>query len=389
MTIPLSDTTISTMNEFFVWTFSPQPHIDDRLDFADVTKLGIFAWKYQIASLSNQVTDMIRGNLATGEWQLQAELVDDIYQAAPAKSPLREVIRGALGQLPRETVDGEEWEGTFKKHAELGWDYIKAGGKDWTRQEYLTDVCRFHNHEGINRPQGLCDGCPFAQEDCYPRWGEKEDDGKDAQASNEQDEYVPKHDEIVEEGPKEEQTVEETPVDTPQVDGTMTEEPKAEEPEKPKESEAMNEEIEGNATPVIAEEAEPTLPPASFSEEYVRAEEQDESEEALEDATGTDTPHHETVNGMNMNGTSASTAMEYAPSESMFGDGSTVAPDSMPSDLEGPVMEANLVIVKDDRKHEATMMVKSASVIESESPKPPKKKGGKKKQRQSFSHPIR
>jgi len=197
MTIQLPYTNVTTVEEFFVWTFTPQPKLDERLPFSEVTRLGIFACKNQIPALSNQVTDTIRKNLASTEWQLQAAVVDDIYSAAPADSPLREVIRAALGQLPRSIVKGEEWEATFKKHAELGWDFFQAGDKEWTLKDYLFGVCRFHNHQGINPQELLCDGCPYAQNDCYPRW---EDDSKQDQAVQEQ----VKDGIVVEESPKEE-----------------------------------------------------------------------------------------------------------------------------------------------------------------------------------------
>ena len=182
--IRLSETTVQTMKDFFVWTFSPQPQIDERATFGEISQLGIFAWRYQISALSNQVTDMIRSNIANGEWDLQPSIVNDIYEAAPAGSPLREVIRAALGRLPRSSVDGEgqAWRATFLKHAQLGWDYIEAGGTEWTTQEYLSGVCRFHDHQGVSHHEKLvasCDGCPYTHEDCYPTWEQETINGFD------------------------------------------------------------------------------------------------------------------------------------------------------------------------------------------------------------------
>ncbi|OCT44280.1 hypothetical protein CLCR_05701 [Cladophialophora carrionii] len=170
--VPVPDTSVQTLTEFFIWSNRPDPHLEDRLTFPEVVDLGIFAWKYQISALSNQVTDKVRANLASGEWQLQAAIVDAIYQATEPGSPLREVVRAALGQLSRSVIAGEEWESTFRNNRDLGWDYLRAGDKEWARQDYLSGVCRFHNHDGITRQEGLCDGCPFAEADCYPDWGE-------------------------------------------------------------------------------------------------------------------------------------------------------------------------------------------------------------------------
>ncbi|EXJ68615.1 uncharacterized protein A1O5_08409 [Cladophialophora psammophila CBS 110553] len=181
--IALPETTPQTMEEFFIWNFTPNPQVDERLSFRDVVQLGIFAWNYQVSALSNQVTDMIRHNLANNEWKLEAAIVDAIYQAAPAKSPLREVIRAALGQLPRSCIDGEEWERTWKRNPDLGWDHHKSGDKEWTPKDYLTGSCRFHNHDEIKRRLSLCDGCPYAQEDCYPVW---EDDPEEQESEVEE-----------------------------------------------------------------------------------------------------------------------------------------------------------------------------------------------------------
>ncbi len=176
--MPIHDTSVETLEDFFLWTMSPQPHIDERASFDQAVKLGIFASKYKIPALSNQLTDMIRSNLANGEWKLQASIADEIYEAVPAGAPLREVVRAALGQLPRsittdlEEGSREEWKATILKHAQLAWDYIEASGSEWTKSAYLTGVCRFHDHKGMGYQNGLsapCDGCAYAQDECFPR----------------------------------------------------------------------------------------------------------------------------------------------------------------------------------------------------------------------------
>lgn len=174
--IELHDTTNQTMEDFLVWSFSPIPQIDDNASFDDVASLGIFAQHYRIPALSNQVTDVIRNHLASDEWQLQASIIDDIYRATSSGNPLREVVRMALGKLPPSTMDGgskerDDWKATILKHSELGWDFLEASRAEWTMQAYLSGVCRFHDHQHVlnqKSPAALCDGCPYAQEDCYP-----------------------------------------------------------------------------------------------------------------------------------------------------------------------------------------------------------------------------
>lgn len=164
------------MEDFLVWSFSPIPQIDDNATFDDVASLGIFAQHYRIPALSNQVTDVIRNHLASDEWQLQASIIDDIYRATSSGNPLREVVRMALGKLPPSTMDGgskerDDWKATILKHSELGWDFLEASRTEWTMQAYLSGVCRFHDHQHVlnqKSPGALCDGCPYAQEDCYP-----------------------------------------------------------------------------------------------------------------------------------------------------------------------------------------------------------------------------
>ncbi|KAJ4514409.1 hypothetical protein HRR83_001941 [Exophiala dermatitidis] len=178
---PVHDTSVHTMEDFFIWTFSPQPEIDQGASFDDVVQLGILAWKYQIPALNNQATDLIRTNLANGEWALRAPTVDDVYEASPPGSPLREVVRAALGRF-RSSVEEqgairEEWRQTMVKHSQLGVDYLEATLSEWKRQSYLAGVCRFHDHQGVDQQNGtLADGCPYAREECYPTWENEEEE---------------------------------------------------------------------------------------------------------------------------------------------------------------------------------------------------------------------
>jgi hypothetical protein len=181
------------MEDFLVWSLSLQPQIYEHAAFSRVVSLGIFAWRYQISALSNQVTDMIRRNLANGPWQLEASIVDDVYEATPIGSPLREVIRAALGGLPRSSVDDEgpsreKWKMTFLKHSQFGWDYIEARGSEWTPQDYLSEPCRFHDHQGVFLQEESAvpqNQCAYAQEECFPRWEEETMKGQEMDGEQE------------------------------------------------------------------------------------------------------------------------------------------------------------------------------------------------------------
>ena len=174
--ITVEGVTPRTAKQFFVWVHARRPEIEQEASFQDVASLGVFAWRFQIPALSNQITDRIRAHLASEEWSLEAGIVDMIYQAAPSGSPLREVIRAALGKVPKSIMeagsDRDEWRATILKHAELGWDFVDPSvSHQWTANAYLSGVCRFHDHEDVadqKSPSALCDGCPYAGKDCFP-----------------------------------------------------------------------------------------------------------------------------------------------------------------------------------------------------------------------------
>jgi hypothetical protein len=310
----LPDTTVETVTEFFIWSHSPNPHLDDSHGFGEIVNLGIFAWRYKISALSNQVTDLIRVNLAGGEWQLEAGIVDAIYQAAESSSPLREVVKAALGQVPRSTIAGEEWEKTFRNNSDLGWDCLRAGDKEWSRQDFLSGVCRFHNHDGIKRPEGLCDGCPFAEADCYPEW---EEDGLVEQpaAANEVSESTvdAEMDAAAEpqEAPPQELTPEPASVKDAEPVELNVEEESAEEP-------ASEDVLESDA-PAVDDSTGEHQNEDSAVELADGDGEAEAGKDVTEDVNGTETPH--------VNGIKKVAATDDAQSESLY-------PDSLQSDRE-------------------------------------------------------
>jgi hypothetical protein len=386
-TIQLPDTPVQTMEDFFTWTFSPQPQIDERATFSELVRLGIFAWKYQVSALSNQVTDMIRSNLANRDWQLQASMVDDIYEATPSGSPLREVIRAALGQLPRSIIEGEgqvreEWKATFLKHAQLGWDYIEAGGSEWTPQDYLLGVCHFHDHQGVSHQEELfafCDGCPYAREDCYPRWEQESMNG----LKDEEQEGCGAEKEMI--GKKGELSVEAV---INEVDGPVALEAVVDEVNGTVASEAVIDEVNGTATSEagIDEVNRPVASEAVVDEMNGTV----ASEAVIDEVNGTATSEAgiDEVNRpvaseavvVEMNGTVASEAVT-ATSEAGIDEvnrtvvseeaidevNGTVASDSVVDEMDGPVAMESIGTVTEERVGETviekvTMEVKSLNI---------------------------
>ncbi|KIW63531.1 hypothetical protein PV04_08525 [Phialophora macrospora] len=325
--ISLSDTAVPTLTEFFIWSNRPDPHLEDRLNFTEVVDLGIFAWKYQISALSNQVTDKVRANLASGEWELQATIVNDIYQATEPDSPLRGVVRAALGQLSRTVIAGEEWEKTFRNNRDLGWDYLRAGDKEWVRQDYLSGVCRFHNHDGIKRQEGLCDGCPFAEADCYPDWEEN--------IKQEQEFEKSEHEKPSPPDDATEVVAEAAAVEEPEPSATEPE-PTVGESEPDTVPEPAFEEAAAEEVAYVAETVEDTTHEEAVVEEsplepqepekfngvdglnmngHVKSE---DAEEAHEEADGSETPH--------VNGARAASVADSVYPESLSSDRENIAP---------------------------------------------------------------
>ena len=335
--IVLPDTSAPTMTEFFIWNFTPKPQLEDRLSFDEVVQLGVFAWKYQISALSNQVTDSIRAHVASGEWSLQATTVDIVYKAVPADSTLREVIRTALGQLPLSSIDGEEWERTFKDNPDLGWDTFKASKKEWSAREYLSDVCRFHNHEGIERQEGLCDGCPYAENDCYPIW----------------EEYASYHD-------GEQDAVESLPIGEQPMDAFVGH-AHAPVDHEPQISDA------GHAAPVVEETSVET-------NGYLR----DQNSEEVDGVNnGTETP-------LRVNGVKAASSTDEVQSESMDGDAATDVQSETATDkrdLVVPELNGHGIELKSNGK------VAVSAIHEIESPKLTKKQLKKRARKMSVGHP--
>jgi hypothetical protein len=195
----LSETNAETLASFLIWSHSPNPEIDELADFRNVVRLGIFAWRYHVHALSNQATDVIRENLASGAWKLEAAIVDEVYAATSQnatekkgeeengpeikseESRLRQLTRAALNQVPRAIISGggseesptdeqKAWKAA-RRHPELGWDLFEAADRAWSPEEFLNGVCRFHVHEDSEGFARLTADeeteCPYAKDECY------------------------------------------------------------------------------------------------------------------------------------------------------------------------------------------------------------------------------
>jgi hypothetical protein len=153
------------------------PRIEEQASLHRVVRLGIFAWRYQIQALCNQVADAIQSTLGRGEWQLDAEVVDKVYETLPAESGIRKVFRERLQKLSpvavrRDNVTQERWEATFLKHAQVGWDCFNRKETEWDMWMSSPSPCRFHEHSqhwgNGGPPKTIGSGCPYAGWECFP-----------------------------------------------------------------------------------------------------------------------------------------------------------------------------------------------------------------------------
>jgi hypothetical protein len=175
--IQISDASVETVEDFLVWTISLKPRIEEQTSLHRVVRLGIFAWRYQIHALCNQVADAIQSTLGRGEWQLDAEVVDKVYETLPAESGIRKVFRERLQKLSpvavrRDNVTQERWEATFLKHAQVGWDCFNRKETEWDMWMSSPSPCRFHEHSqhwgNGGPPKTIGSGCPYAGWECFP-----------------------------------------------------------------------------------------------------------------------------------------------------------------------------------------------------------------------------
>jgi hypothetical protein len=175
--IKISDALVETVEDFWVWTMSLKPRIEEQTQLHRVVRLGIFAWRYQIHALSNQVADVIRSSTGRGEWCLDAEIVDNIYATLPEECGLRKVFREQLQKLSpaaimRDQVTQQQWKTTFLKHSQIGWDYVNRKENERNTFVIRPSSCSFHDHSQHSDNGGLPmitgSGCPYAEWECFP-----------------------------------------------------------------------------------------------------------------------------------------------------------------------------------------------------------------------------
>lgn len=146
-------------DDFYDWMHSSKPHVDFSKGAEAMFDLAIFAEKYQICHLKNQIADVLKK-----EWDsnmMNSENMDQVYSSVPEGAVLRQLccwilVRLVNGYRPPKNVC-EEYEPVFALHPDLGRDFFR-----WT---IIKDhnPCAFHDHSNITNPvKGTGNTCPYS-----------------------------------------------------------------------------------------------------------------------------------------------------------------------------------------------------------------------------------
>lgn len=176
--IDFTDTPITTLEDFVIWTYSAKPTISPDAKFEDVVEMAIFADIYFIEALHNQALDLLRQKLGKGVWKLQPSIVERVYAVMHSATPLRRMIRLLLHTAERKGPVGatkspemDLWAAVFEKSAEIGKDYYIATCERNKEMEVLKgSACYYHWHRHSAPSKGTLgseDGCPYVNSICF------------------------------------------------------------------------------------------------------------------------------------------------------------------------------------------------------------------------------
>ncbi len=135
--------------DFLIWLHSLTPSLPLDRNTESLIKLGVFAEKYRIHHLTNQISDFIRTAASKGNWKPSPEILRTAYSGTLASSIIRRLCSLVLTvSLSKESVRTDSWKPVFTDFADLGWDYFRRVqmGQTSTRDIMSKRACRFHDH---------------------------------------------------------------------------------------------------------------------------------------------------------------------------------------------------------------------------------------------------
>lgn len=160
--IKLPEEDPEVFDNFFDWMHSSKPQVDLSKGTDAIFDLAIFAEKYQICHLKNQLSDIIKKDW--DKQKLKSETVDQVYNNVPEGAVLRQLCSWILKMqvsrvnfYDRQGDQHKDYEIVFASHADLGRDFFK-----WTISGE-SKACNFHDHNNITNPIEVKGNvCPYS-----------------------------------------------------------------------------------------------------------------------------------------------------------------------------------------------------------------------------------
>lgn len=150
--LPEDDSLI--FEHFLIWLYSPTSYLPLDSNDDSLIRLGVFAEKYHIRLLINQISNILRKAITEGRWKPSPDIARRVYDSVPVKSILRRLcslgLTVSLGKMGHRTDYGI-WEAVFIEFADLGWDYFRRTQKGQTLTFHVSSngACRFHDHSDV------------------------------------------------------------------------------------------------------------------------------------------------------------------------------------------------------------------------------------------------
>lgn len=177
-TLDLSEEKESIFKLFFAWSMMEQPTLAQKLTIEQVLELALFARKYAIPALKDQVADRLQWGFATRVWTLTPDLLQWIWTIAEEDGSrwIGALVVRLLGDIGG---DGNEsdWQHVLRKNPTLYPYHSDACLYQLTvLQKEYEDGCLFHAHPrgkqsgAIDIPIDIEAGiCPYMAVTLFPK----------------------------------------------------------------------------------------------------------------------------------------------------------------------------------------------------------------------------
>lgn len=165
--IKLPEENPRVFDDFYAWMHSSKPRVDLVMGAQAIFDLAIFAEKYKICHLTNQISDLLKDKWSDNK--VDAQILDRVYSSVPDGAVLRQRCAWILERMVEYHVGGFGLEGfvkgyepVFVLHPDLGRDFFRA---TVTRNSdnFNSKPCAYHDHSNINSHMKDNDKiCPYS-----------------------------------------------------------------------------------------------------------------------------------------------------------------------------------------------------------------------------------